>query len=143
LSINQLNFDFFGKLCGNHLPQTDNAITRLAESSNPTARGAIFTRPEVVDFILDLAGYTTDQPLHQKRLLEPSFGAGDFLLPAVSRLLTAWQITEGTGSVQDELGDAIRAVELHQETFQAQYVFQGLIPATVRARNVERLRRVS
>ena len=44
------------------------------------ARVAIFTRSEVVDFILDLAGYTEDQPLHEKRLLEPSFGGGDFLL---------------------------------------------------------------
>jgi hypothetical protein len=43
-------------------------------------RGAIFTRREVVELILDLAGYTTAEPLHEKRLLEPSFGHGDFLL---------------------------------------------------------------
>ena len=55
------------------------------------ARGAIFTRSEVVDFILDLAGYTEDQLLHEKRLLEPSFGGGDFLLPIIQRLLSAWR----------------------------------------------------
>ena len=34
-------------------------------------RGAVFTRAEVVDAILDLARYTADQPLHTRRLLEP------------------------------------------------------------------------
>lgn len=29
------------------------------------ARGAIFTWREVVEFILDLAGYTVDRPLHR------------------------------------------------------------------------------
>ena len=55
------------------------------------ARGAIFTRAEVVDFILDLTGYDSALPLHTKRLLEPSFGGGDFLLRAVERLLIAYR----------------------------------------------------
>ena len=55
------------------------AIAELA-SSGIEERGAIFTRREVVDFILDLVGYTIDRPLHQLTLLEPSFGHGDFLL---------------------------------------------------------------
>ncbi|MFB6465015.1 PaeR7I family type II restriction endonuclease [Bradyrhizobium tunisiense] len=33
-------------------------------------RGAVFTRREVVDFILDLVGYTADKPLHEARILE-------------------------------------------------------------------------
>ena len=37
-------------------------------------RGAVFTRREVVEFILDLVGYTADKPLHRLRLLEPSCG---------------------------------------------------------------------
>lgn len=79
--------------------------------------GAIFTRSEVVDFILDLAGYTEDQPLYKKRILEPSFGAGDFLLPIIERLLAAWRVARPNGSALGELADAIRAVELHHETF--------------------------
>lgn len=50
-------------------------------------RGAVFTRREVVEFILDLVGYTKDAPLDSYRLLEPACGHGDFLLPAVDRLL--------------------------------------------------------
>lgn len=67
------------------------AAEALATEGGLEARGAIFTRSEVVDFILDLAGYTEDQPLHEKRLLEPSFGGGDFLLPIIQRLLSAWR----------------------------------------------------
>jgi len=93
------------------------AIEKLSTAAGTESRGAIFTRAEVVDFILDLAGYTKDQPLHEKRLLEPSFGGGDFLLPAIGRLLTAWRSSQHTQTVVEELGDAIRAVELHQKTF--------------------------
>jgi len=80
-------------------------------------RGAIFTRREVVDFILDLVGYTDDQPLHKRRLLEPSFGAGDFLLPTVERLLSAWKKSDYSDPLES-LSGAVRAVELHTETFQ-------------------------
>lgn len=93
------------------------AIEKLSTSTGTESRGAIFTRVEVVDFILDLAGYTEDKPLHKKRLLEPSFGGGDFLLPAIGRLLTAWRSSQHTGTVIEELGDAIRAIELHHKTF--------------------------
>jgi hypothetical protein len=93
------------------------AIEKLSTSISSESRGAIFTRPEVVEFILDLVEYTTDQLLHKKRILEPSFGRGDFLLPIVSRLLTAWKTTKKNDQTLDELKDAIRAVELHSETF--------------------------
>ncbi len=76
-------------------------------------RGAIFTRREVVDFILDLSGYTADRPLYELRLLEPSFGDGDFLLPAIDRLLRAWE-RAGKPDPITNLGNAIRAVELHR-----------------------------
>ena len=93
------------------------AIEQLALESRGTDRGAVFTRREVVDFILDLAGYKADRPLHEKRLLEPSFGGGDFLLPVVERLLAAWRAAGFGGSATTALGDAIRAVELHHDTF--------------------------
>lgn len=97
------------------------ATEALAAHGGVEARGAIFTRSEVVDFILDLAGYTVDKPLHEQRLLEPSVGGGDFLLPIVGRLLRAWRIAKGGLSALDDLGNAIRAVELHHETFRSTY----------------------
>jgi hypothetical protein len=97
------------------------AIEQLAMNAEVDSRGAVFTRREVVDFVLDLAGYTADQPLHEKRVLEPSFGAGDFLLPIIERLLSAWRAARPKGSAFEELGDAIRAVELHHDTFRNTY----------------------
>ncbi len=95
------------------------ATEGLATQGGHEVRGAIFTRSEVVDFILDLAGYTEDQPLHERRLLEPSFGGGDFLLPIIERLLSAWRAARPNGSALIELANAIRAVELHHDTFRS------------------------
>lgn len=99
----------------------DEAANAVNSSENVKARGAVFTRPEVVDFILDLAGYTSNKPLHKKRILEPSFGCGDFLLAIIERLLAAWQKAGSNGSLLDSLGNAIRAVELHHDSFQNTY----------------------
>lgn len=93
------------------------AVDALASADGRDERGAIFTRLEVVDFILDLCGYTADQPLHKRRLLEPSFGDGAFLLPAIDRLLNAWKLGGELASPLVDLGDAIRAVEVHLATF--------------------------
>ncbi len=80
-------------------------------------RGAVFTRREVVEFILDLAGYTVDRHLFKARLLEPSFGDGDFLIPVVERLLKSY-IGAGLDllHVVENLTDAVRAVELNRES---------------------------
>ncbi|MEW7857254.1 Eco57I restriction-modification methylase domain-containing protein [Pseudomonas chlororaphis] len=93
------------------------ASEALATQGGHEERGAIFTRPEVVDFILDLAGYTVNQPLYTKRILEPSFGGGDFLLPIVKRLLTTWKAANPHGDAIGDLGDAVRAIELHRDTY--------------------------
>lgn len=95
------------------------AVKDLAETGGVEARGAIFTRSEVVNFLLDLAGYTADKQLHSLRLLEPSFGRGDFLLPSIQRLLESWQSAKFK-TKQERLGSlahCIRAVELHSDTF--------------------------
>lgn len=114
----QLDFDLFSESAGIHSPMVAAAIEKLSTAAGTESRGAIFTRPEVVDFILDLAGYTVDQPLHEMRLLEPSFGGGGFLLPAIGRLLAAWSSSpRHAKNVVEELGNAIRAVELHRMTF--------------------------
>lgn len=93
------------------------AIETLSSLGGVEERGAIFTRSEVVDFILDLCGYMPDRPLYDMRLLEPSFGDGDFLLRAIDRLLIAWKASGGTKSPLLALRDSIRAVELHRVTF--------------------------
>lgn len=94
----------------------ENALAQLA-SAGVEERGAIFTRREVVDFILDLLHYTPDRALYKCRLLEPSFGHGDFLLVAVERLLHSWKRHHPKGDPVTVLAESIRAVELHQPSF--------------------------
>jgi Eco57I restriction-modification methylase/TaqI-like C-terminal specificity domain len=115
------------------------AVEELAHAGGVEERGAIYTRPEVVDFILDLCGYTCDRPLHALTLLEPSFGAGDFLLPVIDRLLRAWQNSGRSASPLQALGDSIRAVELHRDTFERTYaaVIARLTGAGIAARSAQ------
>jgi len=102
-------------------PITTSARAAIEALSNAgiEERGAIYTRREVVDFILDLVGYTPDKPLHKLSLLEPSFGDGDFLLPAVERLLQSYREHSNDSSKVTDLLLSIRAVELHRRTFDA------------------------
>ncbi len=93
--------------------------TALAAEAGIEERGAIFTRREVAHFVLDLTGYTAGRPLHRMRLLEPAFGGGDFLLPAIDRLFTAWRAAGGIAAdAFADLSNCIRAVELHRITFE-------------------------
>ncbi len=97
--------------------QIEDAIGHLSQAGIEE-RGAIFTRREVVDFILDLVGYRIEVPLHRMRLLEPSFGNGDFLLPAVQRLMEAYRRCAHHRHVDvSKLCPCIRAVELHEISF--------------------------
>lgn len=98
------------------------AVDQLALNSEADARGAIFTRREVVELILNIVGYTEDKPLCQMQILEPSFGVGDFLLPIVERLLRAWaSVNTSEEEIFNILGDSIRAVELHQNSYASTY----------------------
>lgn len=118
------------------------AVARLASTSDHEARGAIYTRFEVVEFILDLVGYKDDEILFNKKILEPSFGDGDFLLPIVDRLISSWnKHKEQTSSIVADLTDSMRAVELHKETFHntRDSVLRKLIEAGVSASEAKQL----
>ena len=87
--------------------------------SGMEARGAIFTRPEVVDFILDLVGYTDTEPIHRRKVLEPSFGEGEFLIPIARRLLSAYMSHSNVRQrIVEDLVDCVRAVELAETAFE-------------------------
>lgn len=77
------------------------------------SRGEVFTKVEVVEFILDLVGWRVGQQLSSKRLLEPSCGSGDFVIPAIRRLLR-----DCPGANASELKPCIRAVEVNRRAFE-------------------------
>ena len=100
------------------LPDIDKAVSEIALNAQKSERGAVNTRPEIVNFILDLTGYTIDRPLAQFKILEPSFGNGDFLFPIIDRLFASWtKASKNTPVCATDLVNSIRAVELHKSTF--------------------------
>lgn len=98
------------------LPDAISAAVRAMSEAERDDRGAVFTRREVVEFILDLTGYTADLDLAECRLLEPSCGHGDFLLPAVKRLLES-QARRGIVLSPTRLRQAVLGVELHRDSY--------------------------
>ncbi len=105
--VHQSTFPFF---------DFSDATENFAQGSSEE-RGAVFTRAEVVGFILDLVGYTADKPLHRFRILEPSFGDGDFLLPVIERLLKSYKACSPSSShALEDLSESITAVELNEES---------------------------
>ncbi|MCB0634806.1 MAG: Eco57I restriction-modification methylase domain-containing protein, partial [Lewinella sp.] len=116
MSFQQMQFDFVASVPLQ--AELISAVEAMAEAGVED-RGAIFTRRSVVDFILDLTGYTSDKPLYKTRLLEPAFGNGDFLLPAVKRLLDSLKGSQN-GEEPDfaKLDGCLCAVELHIPTFE-------------------------
>jgi hypothetical protein len=88
-------------------------------ASGMEEKGAVFTRPEVVDFILDLVGYTENEPLDQRKILEPSFGDGEFLIPITRRLISCYTCRPNhRHRAAEDLGDCVRAVELTEAAFE-------------------------
>ncbi len=119
--------DFFER------PEVAAAVASLSDAG-VEARGAVFTRREVVEFILDLTGYTADKPLHRARLLEPSMGRGDFLTPAIERLLEAYfRESAEKGDIVKDLADCIVAVEVHRASYEQT---RGLVVSTLTAKGV-------
>lgn len=71
--------------------------------------GEVFTRRWIVELILDLVGYTSDEDLAARRLVEPSCGTGAFLGQVVDRLITS---CHSHGRDLRSIRNAIRAFDL-------------------------------
>lgn len=63
---------------------TETPSTKAAEPAN---LGAVFTRRWVADLVLDLAGYSADEPLHRLTAVEPACGPGAFVAAMAERLV--------------------------------------------------------
>jgi adenine-specific DNA-methyltransferase len=77
--------------------------------------GAVFTRPEIIDLILDLADYSpTAGALSNKRILEPSCGDGAFLEAIVTRLIASeLRVGKSVDWCSVDLDSAIRAADIN------------------------------
>ena len=61
--------------------------TKIEDTPEISIHGQVFTKPHIVELILDLVGYSQHQSLESKRLLDAGCGDGRFLVAAVKRLL--------------------------------------------------------
>lgn len=63
-----------------------NSVELYGTRKNGMAHGDVFTKCPVVCRMLDMVGYTSDRNLSNVRVLEPSFGEGEFLIEIFKRL---------------------------------------------------------
>ncbi|MCK8828574.1 Eco57I restriction-modification methylase domain-containing protein [Natroniella acetigena] len=80
--------------------------------------GIVYTKPVVVDLILDIVGYTSDKELWNMRLLDPSYGEGAFLEVVVKRLLKALPEKDNNlKKIKDKLKKCIIGIEVNKENY--------------------------
>ena len=87
----------------------EGACTEVFQIDESGQHGEVFTRRWVVELILDLAGFTADRDLATMVAVEPSCGAGAFLVPMVERLVESCRLH---GRSLDEARMALRAFDL-------------------------------
>ncbi len=75
--------------------------------------GVVYTQPWVVELILDLAGFTADQDLAARYVVEPSAGEGAFLVPMIRRLIASLALHDRSLA---DAREAIRAYELDADS---------------------------
>ena len=94
----------------------DKARAKISLSKG-VEKGEVYTKSEVVEFMLDIIGYTATKDLTQFSILEPSFGRGGFLKAIVKRLLESFFKFHPGENLYAVLSDCIRAVEISKNSF--------------------------
>ena len=93
------------------LRHTETALTVPAHALEK--RGAVYTKPWIVELLLDMAGYDVAADLAAKFTVEPAAGEGAFLVPMALRLLRSARL-KGRGPL--ECKDSLLAYELDRES---------------------------
>jgi adenine-specific DNA-methyltransferase len=99
---------------------------QLRLSTKPVEKGVVYTKPWVVDLILDFVGYRHDAELTALHAVEPAAGEGAFLGPMVRRLAGSMR---RHGRSLDDARSAIRAYEIDSDAadFARQLVVDELV----------------
>lgn len=102
--------------------------------------GVVYTKPWMVELVLDLAGYLPEKSLAQLVALEPSAGDGAFLSAMVRRLVES---CERHGTPLSKATSALQAFEIDPEAAEkaVEVVRQTLVSLRVPAATAEKLAR--
>ena len=94
----------------------ESPLTSAQKLNSFANHGEVFTRRWVVELILDLVGYNSDEQLADQVAVEPACGRGAFLLPMVERLIASCR---RHGTPLADAADAIRAFDLLSDNVDA------------------------
>lgn len=83
---------------------TFSVFRKIDDAPDVAVHGQVFTKPHIVELMLDLAGYTGQRSV---KLLDPGCGAGAFMVAGAVRLIRA----SGVPKMFDEVADCICGVE--------------------------------
>jgi len=108
-------------------------ISPASISSAPREAGVVYTKPWMVDLMLDLAGYEPERRLAELVALEPSAGDGAFLRAMAHRMVASCErhdlpLTRATGAIQAfelDVEAADRAVDVVRATLMSLSVPAG------------------
>jgi type I restriction-modification system DNA methylase subunit len=76
----QVNRDILGDVYQGYLPPDERKQL-----------GEFYTPKEVIEYILDFTGYTPENEIRAKRILDPSCGSGGFLVESIRRLIERYR----------------------------------------------------
>lgn len=87
---------------------TFSVFRKIDDAPDVSVHGQVFTKPHIVELMLDLAGYSGERSV---RILDPGCGAGAFMVAAAIRLIRASGVPKAFG----EVADCLCGVEKHLE----------------------------
>jgi len=110
---------------------------QLRLPTKPAEKGVVYTRPWVVDLILDFVGYRPTADLASLQAVEPAAGEGAFLGPMVRRLAASMRRHSRT---LEDARAAIRAYEIDSDAadYARQLVVEQLIAEGFSRRDADR-----
>ncbi|MCT9852292.1 Eco57I restriction-modification methylase domain-containing protein [Priestia megaterium] len=88
------------------------------------SNGIFYTKPIIVNMMLNLIGYTCNKNLYNYSLLDPSFGDGAFVIGAIERVIKSYKSTYGENAFKNEkkalneLKNSIRGIEISENNFE-------------------------
>ena len=108
--------------------------------SPPREAGVVYTKPWMVDLVLDLAGYLPERRLAELVALEPSAGDGAFLSAMVRRLVES---CERHGTPLAKASGALQAFEIDPDAAEKAVgvVLETLVSLRIPAATAEKLAR--
>lgn len=100
--------------CKKQVPTTRKPV-RMTQSRGRLDKneGSYYTPRHIADMILDIAGYTVDNPIIlSSAIIDPAAGDGALLVPAAERLVEAGRGEMGEGEMAERIAGNLSAYEL-------------------------------